>query len=110
MTKKKLRLRKRTLTVLSESPLRDAAGGGTGQNETCGDGDDCGGGQTVSPTCWNTCGGTCGATCTCATECGGHTCNNAASCNGSCVETCYVTCTESDGRQYCQSDLSVCEC
>lgn len=104
MTKKKLSLRRRTLAVLSESPLRDVAGGGTGQNETCGGGDDCGGGQTVSPTCWDTCGGSCGVTCTCATECG-DTCNHVASCNGSCVDTCPVTCgNQPSENEYCHTD------
>lgn len=90
---KKLRLRKRTILVLSEAQTSEAVGAGS--NISC-EGGDCDGAVTGNRTdCWvtcNTCDRTCGQTCgdTCGGSCGG-TCA-ATVCHHTCEDTCRANC------------------
>lgn len=82
---RQLRLRKRTILVLNEAQVGEAAGAGS--NISC-EGGDCGGGATGNRTdCWETCN-----TCNCPRT-GDPTCG--ASCGGTCEATvCHHTCAD----------------
>lgn len=83
-TNRTLRLRRRTVAVLTDRQMRDAAGGHP--HNTCD--------PTCPPTCCPTCPHTCGAACPTPTRDNRQTCDDTCdnTCDGSCLDSCNADC------------------